>query len=52
MTDHDFSPIALRCVECGLPTTQRAMECRPSTGDMSANIEYLRDAVALGKWPE
>jgi hypothetical protein len=50
MTDHDFSPIALRCVECGLPTTQRAMECRPSNGDMPADIEALRMAETTGEW--
>ena len=49
-TVHDFSSLSLRCVECGVPTTRRDMECRPSTDDSPAGIEELHDAIARGSW--
>jgi len=50
MPDHDFSPIAFRCVQCGIPTTRQDMECRPSEADGPVEIKALHMAIASGDW--
>jgi len=44
---------AIRCVNCGVPTTHRdTMECRPSEDDGPVEIAALHDAILRGTWDE